>query len=90
MKLTTKKIMFILMTVLLMLVILMGYLVVDRVLGFLKPAGPDAGGSVQTPPSSGSASSPDQGQDDPNVHKCDFSIKGETFAPACDTLGYTL
>lgn len=92
MKLTTKKIMFILMSVLLVLVVLMGYLVVDRIMGFLKPAGSDDGESVQAPLGSDgdASSSPDPWQEDPNAHECDYTIAGETFSPTCDTLGYTL
>lgn len=99
MKLTTKQIMLILMSVLLVLVVVMGAIVLNRVSGlFQMAAGPNADTPSNAAPSSsnspGSSVPASSVTSDPPVttvpHDCEFTIKGETRAPSCDTLGYTL
>lgn len=96
MKLTVKKVMFIVMSVLLLTVIIMGsvmiYLAGDWIFSIFNPSA-ESGENGQTQPTSSVPASSEPVQDDPTslpTHLCEFTIKGKTYAPTCDTLGYTL
>ena len=99
MKLTTKQIMFILMCTLLVLVIVMGGIVLNRVSGMFQLGGmgdPGVSTPVENPsssesiPGSSSVISSSSQQETTIPHTCEFTIKGDTLSPTCDTLGYTM
>ena len=82
---TVKYIVFALMCVLLVMAAVLGYMVFDHVMDLFQPSTPPS----TTAPSS-SASVPESTIPSVSVHHCDYTIKGETHAPTCDALGYTV
>ena len=99
MKLTAKQILFLLMSTLLVLTIVMGCIVLNRVSGMLQLGGigvPGASNPVENPSSSesipgSSSATPSSSQQETTIpHTCEFTIKGDTLSPTCDTLGYTM
>ena len=96
MKLTTKQLMFILMSVLLVLVVVMGSIVFSRVGGlFQMAAGPNNDDGGKTPAPSGSSPSSSLPSSVPNStatsgppHQHEYTRK--TYSPTCDAGGYTL
>ena len=95
MKLTAKHIMFVLMSLLLVLVIIMGIILLNRVSAFLQiGGGPNTNVPAGTNPSSGTASSTPASSvtSQPNTsdtHVHEF-VKGKTYKPTCISSGYTL
>ena len=100
MNLTTKQLMLILMSVLLVLVVVMGAIVFSR-LGNLLQMSAGVGGNNNNQNPVPTASSTGFGNSAPSSvatqpaettipHECEYSIKGDTFSPTCDSFGYTL
>ena len=96
MKLTAKHIMFILMCILLVLTIVMGAIVFNRVSGLVQlvmgvgsnNTATDPSSSVEIPSSSVTPpSSSEQETTAPHVHEF---VVYKTISPACDTQGYTM
>ena len=92
---TAKHIALTLMLVLLVATVVMGFVLLNRVMALLTPAAPQLSATESTAPSSSSSSVPATTTAPPTtvpptVHHCDFVIKGDTIAPTCDMLGYTI
>lgn len=90
-----KYIVFTLMSALLALTVVMGYVVFDHASDLILPFLSQGGDTAQKPssfasvPSSPSTPSvPDSSI--PTIHQCDFVNKSSTYAPTCDALGYTI
>ena len=92
---TAKYIALTLMSVLLVATVVMGFVLLNRVMALLTPSTPQLSATESTAPSSSSSSVPatttvPPTTVPPTVHHCDFVIKGDTIAPTCDMLGYTI
>ena len=85
---TAKYIVFTLMCVLLALMIAIGYTVFERTLDLFLPDSPQGDDTVQTPSSSSVPTTPESSI--PTGHHCSYTIKGKTYAPTCDAMGYTV
>lgn len=94
---TAKYIALILMSVLLIAALVVGGILLDRVMTLLSPAAARPNATEPTVPSS-SATEPTPGSTVPTtptappatIHQCEYTIPGDTIAPTCDMLGYTV
>lgn len=96
---TARNIALILMCTSLVATVVVGCVLLSRVLEILMPSAPQTDPNLQATPSSSSSTVSTPPSTPPTVpptsstaplHQCEFTIQGNSYAPTCDMMGYTV